>query len=68
MDIWVKRDKNNYEKLLKAFQEFGMSVFDMNEENFLQHPTWDVFSFGSPPICIDIMVNVKGLIFDECFK
>ncbi len=68
MDIWVKRDKNNYDKLIKAFNEFGMSVFDMTEENFLNHSIWDVFSFGVPPICIDIMVNVKGLTFEECFK
>jgi hypothetical protein len=68
MDIWVKRDKNNYDKLVKAFNEFEMSVFDMTEENFLNHPTWDVFSFGTPPVCIDIMVKVKGLTFEECFR
>jgi hypothetical protein len=39
MDIWVKRNKNNYDKLVKAFTEFGMSVFDMTEQNFLNHPT-----------------------------
>jgi hypothetical protein len=67
MDIWVKKDKNNYEKLVKAFEEFGMSLFDMTEKNFLDHPTWDVFSFGTPPVCIDILTKVKGLDFDECF-
>ena len=68
MDIWVKRDTENYQKLKKAFHQFGMSVFDMTENNFLTHPTWDVFSFGTPPVCIDIMVKVKGLSFEECFK
>ena len=68
MDIWVKRDKENYLKLLKAFSEFGMSIFDMTEENFLNHQTWDVFSFGTPPVSIDVMVKVKGLEFDEAYK
>lgn len=68
MDIWVKRSADNYKKLKKAFDEFGMSVFDMSEDNFLNHPSWDVFSFGTPPVCIDIMVKVKGLAFDECFS
>ncbi len=68
MDIWVKRDKSNYEKLVAAFKKFGLSIFDMTEANFLNHETWDVFSFGTPPVCIDILVKVKGLDFDECFK
>ena len=45
-----------------------MPVFDMTEENFLNHPTWDVFTFGIPPVAIDLMVNVKGLEFDTCFS
>jgi hypothetical protein len=67
MDIWVERTTANYEKLKKAFYEFGMPVFDMTEENFLSHPNWDVFTFGNPPVAIDIMVKVKGLDFSTCF-
>lgn len=68
MDIWVDRTFDNYQKIRKAFNEFGMSVFDMTEENFLTHPNWDVFTFGKPPVAIDIMVKVKGLNFEDCFK
>ena len=68
MDIWVKRDKENYKKLANAFTNFGMPVFNMTEDVFLNHPTWDVFTFGSPPVCIDILVKVKGLNFDDSFK
>lgn len=68
MDIWVERSPQNYVKLKKAFQSFGMPVFDMNEENFLSHPSWDVFTFGVPPVAIDIMVKVKGLDFKECYE
>jgi len=68
MDIWVRRDAENYTKLQKAFTKFGLSLFDMTEDNFLNHSEWDVFSFGVPPVCIDIMVKVKGLEFEECFN
>jgi hypothetical protein len=68
MDIWVERTTANYEKLKKAFYEFGMPVFDMTEDNFLSHPNWDVFTFGNPPVAIDIMVKVKGLDFSSCFE
>jgi len=68
MDIWVERSTDNYLKLKKAFLQFGMPVFDMTAENFLSHPNWDVFTFGTPPVAIDIMVKVKGLDFDACYQ
>lgn len=67
MDIWVERTPENYTLLKRAFQEFGMPVFDMTEENFLEHPAWDVFTFGVPPVAIDIMVQVKGLTFEAAY-
>jgi len=67
MDIWVDRTVENYSKLQKAFHQFGMPLFDMTEQNFLAHTEWDVFTFGVPPVAIDIMVKVKGLSFDDCY-
>lgn len=68
MDVWVDRTAQNYVRLKSAFIQFGMPVFDMTEENFLSHPNWDVFTFGIPPVAIDVMVKVKGLDFKESFK
>lgn len=68
MDIWVDRTSDNYANLKNAFLHFGMPVFDMTENNFLMHPTWDVFTFGTPPVAIDIMVKVKGLDFGACYE
>ena len=67
MDIWVERTPENYLRIKKAFLQFGMPVFDMTENNFLSHPNWDVFTFGIPPVAIDLMVKVKGLEFETCF-
>ncbi|HQS24364.1 MAG: hypothetical protein B7Y11_05990 [Sphingobacteriia bacterium 24-36-13] len=63
MDIWVERTSENYQKIKNAFQQFGMPVFDMTLDNFLSHPNWDVFTFGTPPVAIDLMVQVEGLDF-----
>lgn len=68
MDILVRKDKENYHKVVAAFREFGMSVFDMTEENFLNNSDFDVFSFGIPPVSIDILTNAKELDFDEAFN
>lgn len=67
MDIWVKRTEKNYNKLVKAFRLFGMPVFDMTLENFLSDK-FDVWSFGIPPVKIEVMTAVKGLDFEETFS
>jgi len=40
----------------------------MTAENFLNHSSWNVFTFGKSPVAIDIMTAVKGLDFVETFK
>jgi hypothetical protein len=68
MDIWVKRDFDNYKKIENAFLEFGMPLFDMTSENFLHNKNLNVFTFGRSPVAIDLMVEVKGLNFDKTFE
>ena len=68
MDIWVDRTQDNYKKIYRSFLHFGMPVFDMTEEKFLTDSNIDVFTFGRPPVAIDIMVSLLGVNFDECFK
>ena len=40
----------------------------MTEDAFLNNADMDVFSFGRPPYSIDIMAEVKGMNFAECYK
>ena len=68
MDIWVERTTENYGKLVKTFEEFGMPVFDMTLKKFLNVKESDVFSFGRNPVGIDIMTAVKGLDFDKAYS
>ena len=68
LDVWVHKTAENYQKLTAAFQDFGLPVFDMTEKNFLSNPLLDVFSFGRAPVSIDILTQVKGLEFPECFQ
>ena len=67
MDLWVERSEENYNRIKQAFFHFGMPVFDMTQENFLSHPNWDVFTFGTPPVAIDLMVQLKGLDFNNAY-
>ncbi|KAA2242599.1 hypothetical protein F0L74_08670 [Chitinophaga agrisoli] len=68
MDIWVKRTSENYAKLTRAFAQFGLPLFDMTEQNFLNAAATDVFSYGRPPVSIDIITELKGVKFDDAFS
>lgn len=68
MDLWVERTEENYNRIKIAFQEFGMPVYDMTQENFLYHPVWDVFTFGTPPVAIDLMISMNDFNFSEIYN
>jgi hypothetical protein len=68
IDLWVDRTSENYARILKAFQFFGMPLFGMDRETFLNKPEIDVFTFGRPPCAIDLMVVVKGLSFEDAWN
>jgi hypothetical protein len=68
LDIWVKPTHDNFIKLESAFKLFGMPLFDLTSDKFLNTKEFDVFIFGRPPVSIEILTLVKGLDFDESFK
>lgn len=68
MDIWVKKNAENFLKITQAFTEFGMPLFDMTEQNFLFNPDMDVFTFGRPPASIEILTTLKGIEFKEAMS
>lgn len=68
LDVFVEVSKENYQKLSKAFFEFGLSVFDMTEENFLFNKNMTVFSFGRAPVSIEILKEISGLSFEEVYS
>lgn len=68
MDIWVKVTPENHRKLLNAYLSFGLPTIDISEENFLNNNEIEVFTYGIPPVSIDIMKIVKGCNFEEAYS
>lgn len=68
MDIWVDCTESNYQRLVKAFRDFQMPLFDMTLNNFLSKAEFDVFRYGRKPVAIDIMVKMADFDFETCFK
>ncbi len=67
LDLWLNKTKENYNKFITTANQFGLPTSEMTEQNFLHDKSIDVFSFGRPPYGLDIMLEVKGLSFKECF-
>ena len=67
MDVWIKNNEENYILLVKVFNEFGLPLIDMTKENFLKNTDMDVFSYGRPPVSIDILTALKECDFDDAY-
>ena len=67
LDIFVEATVANYNRIVQAFEEFKMPVFDMTQSTFLNTQSYEVFTFGVPPVSIDIKTVLRGVTFDEAF-
>ena len=66
IDIWIYLDKANAEKLLKALKDFGFGSLDLKVEDFLDPD--QVIQLGYPPNRIDLITDLKGVEFKNCFS
>ncbi len=66
IDFWIKPFPENAERLMKALIDFGFGSVDLSKDDFLKKD--QVIQLGFPPNRIDIMTNVSGVEFDECWK
>lgn len=66
IDLWVEKSKENYKRIVSSFNDFGLSLFDMTEMIYLSDEV-DVFSFGRPPVSIDLLTSLKGVDFQKAF-
>jgi hypothetical protein len=67
LDIFVEVSTINYAKLVQAFEQFQMPLFDMSEDSFLHQPQINVYTFGRPPVCIEILKEISGFTFHEIY-
>lgn len=68
LDIWIEPTIDNFNKLRIVFPEFGLPTTDLTEFKFLKQTEIDVFTYGSPPVCLDILKYVKGCDFEEAYS
>lgn len=66
LDIWISNSLENAEKVYLALEEFGAPLNEITIEDFTI-PTM-VFQIGIEPTRIDILMGLKELDFEECWK
>jgi hypothetical protein len=66
LDIFVRISEENANALLKCFKEFGFSRTELRSEVFLE--PGKIVRIGIPPLRIEVINQISGVTFDECFR
>jgi len=66
LDIWLNPTPDNAELVLKSVNEFGFSSFKLTTSDFTK--PGNVIQLGYPPLRIDLLTEIDGVTFEDCFK
>jgi hypothetical protein len=66
IDLWIKCDAVNSDKVYRALADFGASLNDLDKKD-LEKPG-NVFQIGVAPNRIDILTSIDGVVFDEAYE
>ncbi len=65
LDIWVKLSGANAENILKVVKDFGFASLGLTAKDFLTHG--NIIQLGYPPLRIDLLTDIDGVTFEECY-
>jgi hypothetical protein len=65
IDIWVRPDSENAQKVLLALSEFGAPLGDLNQEDLSKAGT--IFQIGLAPVRIDVITAIDGVDFEQAW-
>ncbi len=66
IDIWLRMDPDNAERISQALEEFGFNPSEYSKELFLKKD--QIIRMGHPPLRIELMTTISGVEFDECYN
>lgn len=64
LDVFVAISRENAERLVGVFKEFGFGSLDLKPEDFLERDT--VIKIGREPIKIQVLTGIDGVSFERC--
>jgi hypothetical protein len=66
LDLLIKPDRNNAVALFRALAEFGAPLEGLSPADFMEHGSF--FRMGTPPVMVDILPEIAGVVFDDAWK
>jgi len=63
IDIVVRPERDNAERILRALTDFGFGSLDLTVDDFT-HPD-RVVQLGYPPVRVDLMTSVSGVSWEQ---
>jgi hypothetical protein len=65
LDLWINPSISNAEKILIALKEFGFGSLEIAVKDLVTPE--QTIQLGYPPIRIDLITSIDGVIFEECY-
>ena len=65
LDLWVRPETSNAQRVLQALSEFGAPVNDLTIDDLSRKKT--IFQVGLPPLRIDIITDIDGVEFADAW-
>jgi len=66
LDIWLNPSEQNASLILNAVNEFGFSTYGLTRSDFTK--PGNVVQLGYPPLRIDLLTEIDGVTFEECYR
>ncbi len=66
IDIWIAINEANAQRMVDVLRAFGFALPNLSPQLFLD--TNNMVRMGMPPVRIEILNEISGVQFDECFK
>ena len=66
LDLWISPDEENAERLFRALTAFGAPLDGLTSNDFTRPEYF--YTMGRAPGRIDILLDIKGRNFEECWE
>jgi len=66
VDIFIKNDKSNADKIIKMLTKFGFVGLNITRDDLVKDDV--IIQLGVAPVRIDLMTTISGIGFDEAYN
>jgi predicted nucleotidyltransferase len=66
LDVWIATTRANATRVAQALREFGFDLPQLTPDLFLEKDK--VIRMGLPPLRIEILTTISGVMFTECYR